>query len=92
MKSSRWQKRHQEGRAQVASDMLPTMPDDALAALSESHPADSKKFNDDLMELLDSSPSDTPDTSLHWIAQDNTAGTADDADTGSGRAPAAFPG
>ena len=66
-------------------DMLPTMPDDALAALSEKSSADSKKFNDDLMELLDSSPSDTPDTSNTLDAQDNTAGTADDADTGSGR-------
>ena len=66
-------------------DMLPTMPDDALAALSEKSSADSKKFNDDLMELLDSSPSDTPDTSNISDAQDNTAGTAGDADTGSGR-------
>ena len=69
-------------------DMLPTMPDDALAALSEKSSADSKKFNDDLMELLDSSPSDTPDTSDTSNisdAQDNTASTAGDADTGSGR-------
>ena len=69
-------------------DMLPTMPDDALAALSEKSSADSKKFNDDLMELLDSNPSDTldtPDTSDASDAQDNTADTAGDADTGSGK-------
>lgn len=69
-------------------DMLPTMPDDALAALSEKSSADSKKFNDDLMELLDSNPSDTldtSDTSDASDAQDNTADTAGDADTGSGK-------